>query len=227
MPLSRTRYERAFEAHLRRRQVPYVAVDQARRALLPPQAKLECLDREAGVTQRLKSFDFVIYGEGRHLLVEIKGRRLSSRRSVIPAGSRGAIAPATRLESWSTLDDVESLALWQELFGRPFTGVLAFVYQMDRTAEPAGFDEWFEHEGTRFGVMGIPIDAYRASMKTRSPRWRTVDLPARTVGLLGRPLTTGPRALAPSDRTPRSGGFDPVTAAEAVWAVVAGEPATG
>ena len=47
MANSGTHYERAFQAVLQRRQVPYVAVDQAKKALFGP--------------VQLKSFDFIIY----------------------------------------------------------------------------------------------------------------------------------------------------------------------
>ena len=50
-------YEAAFEAYLREQGIPYVAVDEAKKALFS--------------TAKLKSFDFVVYSKnGRNLLVE-------------------------------------------------------------------------------------------------------------------------------------------------------------
>ncbi len=55
-------YEAAFEAFLRDRRVPYVAVDEAKKALF--------------ADARLKSFDFVVYSKNAsNLLVDVKGRR--------------------------------------------------------------------------------------------------------------------------------------------------------
>lgn len=58
-------YERAFEDYLQAEQIPYVAVDEAKRAAF----------RDA----KLKSFDFIVYGShGTNWLVDIKGRRWGS-----------------------------------------------------------------------------------------------------------------------------------------------------
>ena len=59
-----THYERAFEWYLRQRDMRYVAVDQAKKAVF------------SGV--RLKSFDFIVYsGRGRAVLLDVKGRKLA------------------------------------------------------------------------------------------------------------------------------------------------------
>ncbi len=80
MAQRRHHYELAFEHYLRDRRVPYVAVDEARKALLPEDAQL--LVTDPGLGQRsLKSFDFVLYGRDANLLVEIKGRRVAKRRN--------------------------------------------------------------------------------------------------------------------------------------------------
>ena len=59
-------YEAAFEGYLRHRGMPYVAVDEAKRALF--------------ATAKLKSFDFVVYSKtGPNLLVDVKGRSCRNR----------------------------------------------------------------------------------------------------------------------------------------------------
>ena len=59
-------YEAAFEAFLRDRGIPYVAVDEAKKALFS--------------TAKLKSFDFVVYSKnGPNLLIDVKGRQLRDR----------------------------------------------------------------------------------------------------------------------------------------------------
>src|SRR5438477_9491595 len=80
MAQRRHHYERAFEGFLGPRRIPYVAVDEARKALVPN--RVEGLPGAGGVDPAgaLKSFDFVIYGDsGVNLLVDIKGRRVGSR----------------------------------------------------------------------------------------------------------------------------------------------------
>src|SRR5437867_4289598 len=117
----RHHYERAFEEYLRSRRIPYVSVDEARKALVPAGGAAGGSGGMGG--EILKSFDFVIYGDGAKLLVDIKGRKVADR-----ARGEGARAPAEgglfrirsrrlRLESWVTEEDVASLRRWQGLFG--------------------------------------------------------------------------------------------------------------
>lgn len=59
-------YEAAFEAFLRRRGVPYVAVDEAKRSLMSNGASI-------------KSLDFIVSAPGQKTwLVDVKGRRFPS-----------------------------------------------------------------------------------------------------------------------------------------------------
>ncbi len=102
MAQRRHHYERAFEAYLRERRIPYVAVNEARKALLPHGARLR-LDGAGDAGPDLKSFDFVVYGENTNMLIEIKGRKVPARKGTGRGRGGG------RLESWVTLDDVASL----------------------------------------------------------------------------------------------------------------------
>src|SRR6476661_3576689 len=82
-------YEAAFEAYLRHRGIPYVAVDEAKKALFS--------------NAKLKSFDFVVYSKnGPNLLIDVKGRQARDR-----AGGR------KNFETWTTQRDVEDLMQWE------------------------------------------------------------------------------------------------------------------
>src|SRR5512141_2066258 len=90
-------YEAAFEDYLRRQGLPYIAVDEAKKALF------------AGA--KLKSFDFVVYRpQGQNLLVDVKGRKL------VPAKRGGTSA----FQNWATREDIDDLRQWQEIFGDGF-----------------------------------------------------------------------------------------------------------
>src|SRR5476651_1248673 len=92
-------YEAAFEGFLREKKIPYVAVDEAKRALF--------------ANAKLKSFDFVVYSKnGPNLLVDVKGRQ--SRKS----NGRGGF------ETWTTEQDVADLIQWEEVFGQGYKAVL-------------------------------------------------------------------------------------------------------
>ncbi len=180
MAQRRRHYERAFEQYLRRARIPYVAVDEAKRSLLPEGARLKLEDSAGGSKRTLKSFDFVVYGEDTNLLVEIKGRRAPRRKNPARVGGR--------LECWVTLDDIESLRTWERLFGDGFEGALVFVYQCEDQPPDGLFDEVIEEGGRWYAVRAIGLDEYEGAMKTRSPRWRTVDLPTEAFERLARPF---------------------------------------
>lgn len=165
-------YERAFEEHLRRRRVPYVSVDDARQAILPDGVRLASPMRRA-----LKSFDFVVYGQDQNLLIDVKGRKVSARR--------GAVG---RLESWTTLDDVESLTCWRRLFGPGYQPVFVFVYWCEAQPPDGLFQEVFTFRERWYAVRSITLDAYTAAMRTRSARWNTVHLPTREFERLSQPF---------------------------------------
>src|SRR4051812_5735172 len=100
-------YEAAFEAYLRDKGIPYVAVDEAKKAMFS--------------NAKLKSFDFVVYNKsGPNLLVDIKGRQLRGRGGRTPS-----------YQTWATEQDVADLLQWQQVFGDGFEAVLMFVYWID------------------------------------------------------------------------------------------------
>jgi hypothetical protein len=186
----RHHYEQAFESYLRAHRVPYVAVDEARKALLPDHARLTVREahHEDARARALKSFDFVIYpragtggdqGTG-NLLIDVKGRKVSAR-------SRRGDA-AGRLETWVTEEDISSLAAWQTLFGAGFRSAFAFVYWCDAQPPDGLFQHVIEHRDRWYAVRGILLDDYAAAMRTRSVKWRTVHLAAADFDRLSRPL---------------------------------------
>jgi len=166
--LRRHHYECAFEEFLRSRRIPYVAVDEARKALLPR--------HHAGTSAAdaaIKSFDFVVYGGAGNLLVDIKGRRASGRR----------------LESWATIEDVESLCRWEGLFGPGFEAAFVFVYACDEQPPDSLFQEVIEHKGTWYALRAVLVREYAKVMKLRSQRWRTVDVPGSVFSRISHPFT--------------------------------------
>jgi hypothetical protein len=158
-------YEAAFEAYLRSRGVPYVAVDEARRALF--------------AEVRLKSLDFIVYSrQGKNLLVDVKGRRFPS----------GAGRSRHLWESWATQEDTESLVRWEEVFGADFQAVLAFAYNIVDERYRERFADRFEYRSRQYGFIAIALEHYRAHMKVRSPGWGTVSLPGRVLRDHSRPF---------------------------------------
>ncbi len=160
-------YEAAFEAFLRHKGVPYVAVDEAKKALF--------------ATAKLKSFDFVVYSKnGPNLLIDVKGRQLRDR--TMRNGRRGGF------ETWATERDINDLMQWEQVFGEGFKAVLTFIYWIDPPLMPeAGM---FEHRDRWYVLYGVDLAEYRNAMRQRSPKWETVCLPAQEFRNLARAFET-------------------------------------
>jgi len=212
MAQRRFHYDRVFEDYLRERRIPYVSVDEAKKSLLPPGAALRVKPGE-GEARGLKSFDFVVYGEGTNLLIEVKGRKIARARTR-PAG-RDADAEGSntrpsrelstsvrgRLESWVTEDDVDSLITWERLFGSGFDAAFVFVYWCEEQPPDGLFQEVVTSRGRWYALRSIRVNEYRQVMKPRSSRWGTVDLPREAFEKLSHPFAP---PIQGSD-----GGLDP------------------
>ncbi|MBX3364923.1 MAG: HYExAFE family protein [Phycisphaeraceae bacterium] len=187
--------ERAFEAYLRARKLPYIRVDEAKRTL-PAQG-----------TGGLKSFDFLVATTPR-LIVEVKGRAAGAR-------ARGGHR-SPRLESWVTDDDVEGLRAWEGALGEGFEGAFAFVYRLTTQPPDGVYQEVFAWGGAWYGLHMVTVRAYAERMRRRSAAWRTVDLapgvlPACSCGLKGwgegSPRRDGGGSLGVSGGFSRSGAW--------------------
>ncbi len=151
-------YEAAFEDYLRSRGLPYVAVDEAKKAIFA----------DASV----KSFDFLVYsGVGRNLLVDVKGRKFPDSSS----GRRGGSSRAW--ENWITRQDVEGLGQWEKVFGDDFRAVLVFAYWLQGPPQRAPFDDVHIFREKSYGFVGIGLDRYVAGARPRSAKWETITMP--------------------------------------------------
>lgn len=158
-------YDAAFEEYLRETQIPYVVVDEAKRALLH--------------NASLKSMDFIVYSQRtRNLLVDVKGRRF-------PSGNH---KNRHKWENWATRDDLQSLLQWQQVFGEGFRAVLVFAYDIIDARYSAEFDTVFNFRHRAYAFYGVWADEYEAEMRTRSASWETVSLPSQTFRTLRSPI---------------------------------------
>lgn len=156
-------YEAAFEGFLRERQVPYVAVDEARRSLLGDGS--------------IKSLDFIVSSStGESWLVDVKGRRF-------PSGEQKQY-----WKNWSTRDDLFSLSRWERLFGERFGGLLVFAYNIVGQRAPLPEEQLYCFRGGLYGFVGIRVTDYAMHARTISPRWDTLAMPAALFRQLAAPL---------------------------------------
>jgi hypothetical protein len=184
-------YEAAFEEYLRGRQIPYVAVDETKRALLGDAS--------------LKSLDFIVSTAlGPSFLVDVKGRRF-------PAG---AGSQKQFWKNWSTADDVRSLTAWQRLFGPAFCGLFVFAYEIVGDRAPLAAEQLFEHRGRLYGFVGIKLDEYAARARRLSTAWDTLSMPTPQFRRLAVPVEelfcrTEPRELEPAAFAPEVDSPEP------------------
>lgn len=154
-------YEAAFEAFIRGKGIPCVAVDEAKKAVF--------------ASAKLKSFDFVVYSQkGTNLLVDVKGRQM---RSTSGQGS---------FQTWTTRQDVDDLAQWEQVFGQGFLALFAFVYWIDPPLVPE--EGMFEHAARWYWAFGVELQEYRQFMRRRSAKWDTVSLAIADFRSLARPI---------------------------------------
>ncbi len=173
-------YEAAFEAFLRSFRIPYVAIDEARRAL-------------AG-DGSLKSLDFIVSPVGsQRWLVDVKGRKF-------PGGEDHQ----TYWKNWTPREDLDSLQCWEQLFGDGFSGLLVFAYWLVADRTPVSPEHVFEFRDRRYGFVAIGLDDYRRSARTISGRWDTVAMPTAKFRELAIPvqhlLLTMPAAATEATR---------------------------
>jgi len=148
-------YDAAFESYLRGTRVPYVAVDEKRRALLQQVS--------------LKSMDFIVYSQaGRNLLIDVKGRRFPS----------GAESSPHKWENWTTADDIDSLLRWEQVFGGGFRALLVFAYHILEPRYQSEFEAVYNFADRPYAFYGVWVDDYQAAMRRRSASWETVSLPS-------------------------------------------------
>ena len=161
-----THYERAFEGYLQTLELPYVAVDQAKKALLSG--------------SRVKSFDFILYPRrDEKLLVDVKGRKLSW-----DAYQQGRCG-----QTWITEADLEGLDCWERIFGDGYRSMFAFVWWLHDVDMFAGDgDDVFTFEGRYYIFNLVDLPAYRRHARPRSLRWRTLFVSAKIFPSLATPL---------------------------------------
>ena len=170
-------YEAAFEDYLRSQGLPYIAVDEHRKAIF------------AG--SRVKSFDFVVYrADQANWLVDVKGRKFPYELD----------GQKRYWENWVTREDLDGLRCWQEAFGDGFESVFVFAYlltnpdnatprdirrALDRAAQ-LGYVHPYRQE--HYAFMCISLADYEQTCRQRSPKWDTLTVPTRRFRELARPI---------------------------------------
>jgi len=148
-------YEKAFAGWLIENQVDFVpAADQ---------------HKPVYEASGLKSFDFLVCPtSGKKIIAEVKGRRFKGT----------SLAGLPRLECWVTTDDVDGLAAWQKILGDDYEADFVFAYRVQNVDVDFDGREIFEFNENKYLFLGVRLTDYTQYMKQRSPKWKTITLPA-------------------------------------------------
>ena len=148
-------YEKAFGNWLIDNHIQYIAVDERKRAALG--------------RSNIKSFDYLIYPPNQQIIVaEVKGRKFSGT----------SFAKLTGFECWVTADDIEGLLRWQQVFGPTHAAAFVFAYRIEKIDVDFDGRDVYDFNGSAYIFFCIKLDDYIRFIKIRSPKWKTVTLPA-------------------------------------------------
>ena len=148
-------YELAFEAYLRDQRVAYVAVNEQRRSLIGDGS--------------LKNLDFIVSpSDSVSLLIDVKGRRF-------PSGERNK----QYWRNWSTWDDLQSMARWQDKMGRGSQSLLVFAYELVGDRSPVEPEHLYEFRDRWYAFLAMRISDYIQFCRPLSAKWGTVSMPVK------------------------------------------------
>lgn len=146
-------YELAFEAYLREERIAYVAVNEQRRSLVAQGS--------------LKNLDFIVSPTNDvSLLIDIKGRRF-------PSGNR----QKQYWRNWTTWDDLQSMARWQEKMGSGSCALFVFAYELVGTRSPVNAEQIYQFRDRWYAFLAVRIADYIQFCRPLSAAWQTVTLP--------------------------------------------------
>jgi hypothetical protein len=171
-------YEAAFAAYLREWRIPYVAINEAHRALWGEGS--------------IKNLDFLVSPPGAGCwLIDVKGRRF-------PAGTRQQY-----WKNWTTRDDLHGMASWEGLFGQGSGGLLVFAFLLTGELSPVPPEELYCHQRQWYAFLAMRWHTYASAARPISPRWGTVAMAARRFRELAVParrfLQSAPEMLDSSE----------------------------
>lgn len=194
-------YEVAFEDYLRAERIPYVAVNEQRRALdsdgslknldfiLSPDASLPAVadeswlsapDVEEGMPYQPTEPCNIRW------LIDVKGRQF-------PSGSQ-------YWRNWTTADELDSLNRWRLRFGKGFDAALVFAYQLMANRSPVPVEQIHHFRGNAYAFVAVRLDDYWSASRTLSPSWGTVSVPTSEFRQRAQPLSEllGARPMGPA-----------------------------
>lgn len=159
-------YEAAFEDYLRKKEIPYIAINEAKRPIVEGKP--------------IKNFDFIVYSnKGENLLVDIKGKYFPYESWL----------GKNYWENWIGKDDLEGLRFWQDKFGKGFKSVIVYPYYIKHLDDCSKFSVIHNYKRVNYGLVAITLDDYAQNCKPRSASWDAICVSREIFPRLVKPLT--------------------------------------
>lgn len=175
---SYSEYENMFEKLLREKQLPYIAINEAKRAIVHG--------------KKIKSFDFIVSSKNNIFLIDIRGKQFPYGR-----GNR----EGEYWENWIHEDDLGGLEFWEKKFGsNKAKGLLIFPYKIKSRQEVEDenklhkevnkFKCRFEFKNKSYGLVAITPDEYKKKSKIRSSKGQVhaIYISRKTFPTIAKPL---------------------------------------
>lgn len=148
-------YERAFENWLIDNKVKYTAINQSKRTEFNK--------------SKIKSFDYLIYPPNQQTIIaEVKGKLFKGK----------SLENLANLECWVSVEDVDGMKNWQRMFGENHRAVFIFAYRIENIDVDFDGRRTYEYKKRKYMFFAVNLEDYTKFMKIRSPKWKTVNLPA-------------------------------------------------
>lgn len=159
-------YERMFETLLRKREIPYIAVDELRRPVT----------RYGSV----KNFDFIVHSVNGNYSLDIKGKEFPQS---CREGRHGL-----KWQNWVKTDDIDGLSFWQDLLGTGFTPLIVFAYRVIFPEDIFLFEDLFNFEDNSYGIVATTLTCYKGRARLRSRKWGAYSVRRKDFLEIARPL---------------------------------------
>ena len=150
-------YEKAFEQTILKRGIDFSPINEGRVPIVDGQG--------------IKNFDFLVYlPSGKHLLVELKGRKVSGPNAV---------------NCWATNQGVSDLGRWRDALGEEFEPVFVFVFEIPMV-----------HQGRSHFTFGdrcyqawlLTLNDFEKYSHQRSKSWGTLNVKSADFREVARPF---------------------------------------
>lgn len=161
------KYELMLEQLLRRKKIPYVAVNEKKRPITRWRA--------------IKNFDFIIHSKAGNYTADVKGK-------LFPQESRDG-KNKIWWPNWIHDTDLEGLSFWDDIMGEGFTTLIIFTYRVIYEEDIFKFWDLFNFQSGSYGLVACTLESYKKYARFRSRSWKVYWVPGKIFRKIIRPLS--------------------------------------